>query len=140
MKEFIEFCIHPIKKALWAPAVVFIFYVTVIMTSDTSAFLPDWWDSVVHFFGGVTICYLFWTASKAPHAEKFLGVHTRFSLFVLLVALTALAAVSWEIVEWVSAVLIRTGVQVTVTDTICDMFMGLVGGVVLATRAAIKHA
>ncbi len=139
MKEFIEFCIDPIKKALWAPVIVFIFYVTVLMTPNVSDFLPSWWDSAVHFVGGMAICFLFHAASKAPHSEKFLGRHTRFSLFVLLVALTALAAVLWEIAEWADDVFMGTGVQVTVTDTICDLFMGLVGGSLVALRAAIKH-
>jgi len=138
MKEFFEFCMYPIKKALWAPAAVFIFYVSVIHLG-LSDVVPEWWDIPVHFLGGVTICYLFWTASKAPHAVKFLGQHTRFSLFVLLVALTALAAVLWEIAEWVDDALSNREIQVTVTDTICDMFMGLLGGATVALRAAIKH-
>ena len=93
----------------------------------------------MHFAGGIAICYLFQAASKAPHNEKFLGSHTRFSLFVLLVALTSLAAVLWEILEWVDDVLSNREIQVTVTDTICDMFMGLLGGSILAFIATIKH-
>ncbi|MFP4387308.1 MAG: hypothetical protein ACLFRA_08945 [Alphaproteobacteria bacterium] len=139
MKKFYEFCIYPLKKALWAPASVFLFYVAVLYSPViSSSYLPLWWDSVVHFAGGIAICFFFSAATKGPHARIFLGQHTRFSLFVLLVSLTALAAVLWEITEWIDKQLTGRAIQTDVTDTISDMAMGLIGGAVMAMKVTLK--
>jgi len=141
MKDFIEFCINALKKGGWAPIIVFAIHAVLSRGFSAYAHFPLL-DIPMHFIGGIVICYFFWAASKTPNSEIYLGQHTHFSLFVMLMALTAFATIMWEFAEWTRDAL--TGktdamAQVSISDTMADMLLGLVGGAVIALRAAIKH-
>jgi len=135
MIKFIEFCIYSFKNGGWAPLLVFVTHVIASKGFNAYHYYPSL-DIPMHFFGGVVICYFFWTASKAPYAYEFLGKHTKFSLFIMLMALTGLATVLWEFAEWVADTVFGESAQVSITDTMGDMFLGLLGGLVIAVIAA----
>ncbi len=138
MKKFIEFTLSSIKAGSLPPLIVFVIHVIASRGFHAYHHYPLL-DVPMHFIGGVVICYFFWCASKARHTELFLGTHTRFSLFVILMALTASATVLWEFAEWTRDTVFGGTAQVSITDTMGDMFLGLLGGSIVALVAAKKH-
>lgn len=138
MREFFRFCIDAIKLGGFAPMTVFIIHV--IASKGFQAYHHfSMLDIPMHFVGGVVICFFFWRSFSAPNVNLYLGTHTRFSLFVMLMALTASATVLWEFAEWVNDIVFGGTAQVSITDTMGDMFLGLLGGACIAIRAATKH-
>ena len=137
MKDFTTFVLTTLRRAGWAPLSVFIIHVIASEGFNAYDRYPSL-DIPMHFIGGVVICYFFYTAMQAPHAEKFLGSHTRFSLFVLLSALTASATVLWEFAEWIADHYFSKHAQGSVTDTMGDMLMGLLGSLCVSLPACLK--
>ncbi len=137
MREFIEFSESTLRRAAWAPLTVFIVHMIASEGFDAYELYPPL-DIPMHFLGGVVICYFFYAASRATHAEKFLGIHTRFSLFVLLMALTATATVVWEFAEWIADNYFGRKAQVSITDTMGDMLLGLLGGLCVSIPACFR--
>ena len=137
MMKFYEFCVYSLKHAGWAPVLVFSFHVIAVIGFDAYRHFPML-DIPMHFLGGVVICYFFYVATNAPHSEIFLGKHTKFSLFILLMALTGLTTVLWEFAEWISDAYFSQNAQPSVTDTMGDMLLGLLGALTVCARILIK--
>jgi ABC-type nitrate/sulfonate/bicarbonate transport system permease component len=51
---------------------------------------------------------------------------------ILLISITATAAVLWEFMEFTGDQLFHTNIQVSLANTMQDQFMGLLGGLTLA--------
>lgn len=132
------FIFQGIKKGFWLPGLVFVMHVIAAKIFDAYVLFPAL-DIPMHFIGGVAICYFFWQSTKVEHADQFLGIHTKFSLFILLIASTATATVLWEFLEWISDTYFGGDAQVSITDTMGDMFLGLLGGACVAFYAAKRQ-
>lgn len=137
MSKIVEFASYVIRKGGLPPLGVFILHIIAGKGFDAYRLYPAF-DIPMHFFGGAAICYLFWICSKAPHAELFLGKHSKVSLFILLVALTGTTTVFWEFSEWLSDTFFMEHAQVSITDTMGDMLLGLIGGVTVSLCVNIK--
>jgi len=136
--EIKEFVYYAFIRGGWAPILVFVFHVIASKGFDAYEHFPLL-DVPMHFIGGLAICYFFAICTKAPHTSLLLGQHTKFSLFVMLVALTGTTTVVWEFAEWISDQYFSQNAQLGVSDTMLDMFLGLLGGVIVAFIFAIKH-
>ncbi len=91
-----------------------------------------WLDVPMHFIGGIAIAtssYYFLKHSEI--SSKQVGIKL-LSLFLIL-ALTALAAVAWEIFEFGMDRIFNTTMQPSVHDTMKDLAFGLLGGSVAGT-------
>ncbi len=84
-------------------------------------------DIPFHYLGGLSIAYtsarsLNWLEedgiSPAPHKTIFL---------LLVFALTATAAVLWEFMEFSIDRILNTNIQISLTNTMQDQFMGILG-------------
>ena len=89
-------------------------------------------DSVMHLGGGVALgLCLFGMLTCAvgkgwcPDPCLALGL-------ILVVALVTTGAVCWEFYEWLSDYYLGTGLQLSVEDTIKDLALGLMGGILYA--------
>ncbi len=115
------------RSGFWAPLAVFVAHVTLSLTFNAYERLPEV-DIPVHFVGGIAIAFFFY---------RTLGILSEYDIVnrvdglvraVLLVALTATAAVLWEFAEYASDHVIGTHTQEGLEDTLLDMLLGLLGG------------
>jgi hypothetical protein len=101
-----------------------------------------WLDIPTHFLGGVFIAYSFSLVLTYLQQEKILSEMSVLSESVFLFAFTTTAAVFWEFGEFALDFFFDTSVQLSLEDTMLDMFMGLVGGaalIVFMARHDIKE-
>jgi hypothetical protein len=82
----------------------------------------------MHLLGGVAIAYFF-SSCFAALPEGLMAKEFRWIAEILCVAsLTATAAVFWEFAEFTSDRLFGTGAQKGLDDTLLDMALGILGG------------
>jgi hypothetical protein len=83
----------------------------------------------MHLLGGVAIAYFF-SSCFAALPDGLMAKEFRWIAETVCVAsLTATAAVFWEFAEFTSDRLFRTGAQKGLDDTLLDMALGILGGV-----------
>lgn len=117
-----------------APLIVLVLHILVTILGWYEQFY--WLDTPMHFLGGVSIgisSYYFVTFAELK--TKF---HPKLFLFVVILALTALAAVAWEVLEYNLDLAFHTVMQPSVRDTMKDLAFGLVGGAISAIIMIIK--
>ena len=110
---------------------LFVFSIHILGQSLGAYSFVPWLDTPMHFVGGAAIAassyYLF------RHLENKKELATIPSVKVLIaIALTALAATVWEFSEYGGDLLLGTGMQPSIYDTMKDLCMGLSGATLVA--------
>ena len=121
------------RQAAWAPLTVFVFYAVAAKVFYAYLAYP-WLDMPTHFAGGMAITYFYLAA--IAHAQDLLGTIPRLIQRLLALGLTALTAVVWEFLEYLSDRLFGTLMNLGVVDTLMDLFLGLAGGLMMVVIAA----
>jgi hypothetical protein len=121
------------QQAAWAPCIVFIFY-AIAAKGFNSYIIYPWLDIPTHFCGGVAITYFFLVATT--HSQLLIGHIPRVVHLLLSFGLTAITAVIWEFLEFSSDIALGTKMNLGVSDTLSDLFFGLLGGIVMLFVAA----
>lgn len=85
----------------------------------------------MHFFGGVAIAFFFSRAYRVAEETDLLGQPSAILYPIAIFALTCAAAVFWEFAEFLSDRFLGTRMQDGLEDTLFDMFLGILGGIVL---------
>jgi hypothetical protein len=101
-----------------------------------------WLDIPTHFLGGVFITNSFSLAITYFQERKILSELNVFSKSIFLFGLTSSAVVLWEFGEFMLDFFFDTAAQLSLEDTMLDMFLGLLGGtalIVFLGRANIKE-
>ncbi len=124
----VQWLTNTLRQSAWAPASVVLFYAVADGKFDAYVRYP-WLDIPTHFFGGVAIAYFFLVG--IDYVQAFVGRVPRPIQLVLCVGLSELAAVGWEFSEYVCDVTLGTHMNLGVSDTISDLFFGLVGAVTM---------
>lgn len=111
----------------WVPTVVFSLHVIANFGFHIYDRFPAF-DIPMHFAGGVAIAFFF-----ARNVSIFFIPHLTQKSRVLghiamVFALTATATVFWEFAEFIYDAILGTHVQVSIADTMLDMFLGILGG------------
>lgn len=126
------------RSGFWAPLAVFLAHVILSLTFNAYERLPVL-DIPIHFLGGMAIVFFF------SRLLDILGDHAVIDRIdglvraVLLVALTATAAVFWEFAEYVSDQSFGTQAQEGLEDTLLDMLLGIFGGFIMVSLLWVKH-
>lgn len=115
------------RKAAWAPSSVLVFYAVAAKGCDAYIRWPNL-DIPTHFFGGAAIAYFF--AVAIEHGEPLFGSVPRGVRLALALGLTAIAAIGWELMEFLSDQWLGSRMNLGVTDTLSDLFFGVSGGFV----------
>ncbi len=123
---------NTLREAAWAPFAVFVFY-AVAAKGFNAYILYPWLDMPTHFCGGLAITYFYLAAGA--HAQALTGRIPGPVLRLMSLGLTALTAVCWEFFEYSSDVLLHTQMNLGVSDTLSDLFFGLLGGAVMVAAA-----
>ncbi|MCA9388537.1 hypothetical protein KC644_02120 [Candidatus Berkelbacteria bacterium] len=85
-------------------------------------------DNVMHFLGGASIFTMAYLATyKLRLADSFLKLSSGLQ-FLFYLSFVALFVVGWEVYEFGSDLWLGTRTQPSLVDTITDMVMGMLGG------------
>lgn len=97
-------------------------------------------DSVMHLLGGVALAILFaGLLSRAVRAGRCPDPGRVLSL-LLVTGLVVCGAVAWEVYEYLSDVFLGTRHQLSLGDTMKDLVLGGLSGLLLATRLYLRPA
>ena len=96
-------------------------------------------DIASHYLGGLSIAYSATKIIRYLEQQRVLVNPLNNVVFpVVLVSLTATAAVFWEFAEFSMDLLLSTNVQISLANTMQDQFMGILGGLTWATICVRK--
>ena len=118
-----------VRRALWFPLAVFVAHVVLACVLFAYDYFPPI-DAPVHVLGGIAIAFSVWRGMDVLVSTGFLAPVQPVLRGVLVFALTSTAAVFWEFAEFVSDHTIGTRAQWGLEDTLKDMLLGIVGGLV----------
>ena len=91
----------------------------------------SWLDIPMHFLGGVSIAYMFVLFLDFFKEENFIEIKNKFLFVGIVVALVGLVAIFWEFYEFCVWIYFDLSWAMTYEDTLLDLFMGLLGGLVV---------
>lgn len=124
----VKWILNTLREAAWAPLSVLGFYALGLTFRLFKLFPPL--DIPVHFMGGVVITYFYRVAIR--NSEKLVG-EVPFPIQVLFaITCTGTTTVLWEFYENLLDYFAGTQMVRGVQDTIVDLFVGLVGALMLS--------
>lgn len=134
MERLLSWMLATTLMAGWAPCLVLAVHLIGSKLFSIYDRMPSF-DVPMHLAGGAAIAYWLHTASLLGSARGILGPFHRGTHVLLILGWTSVAAVAWDVSEYVSDRCLGTRMQGDVTDTLKDVLLGLVGGtaVVAAT-------
>ena len=91
----------------------------------------DWWDDANHFFNWMMVT----AAAALVLRSAGLG---RLNCFALAVGFAALAAIAWELAEYVTFIRFSPELATAYTDTLGDLTLGTLGGTVGAAVVGLR--
>ena len=127
-QQFSNWFIVTLREAAWAPLGVFGFYLIGLTLGLFRMFPPL--DIPTHFMGGVAITYFYRGAIR--NLKLFFGEVPQAVRIVFAFACTGTTIILWEFYENAFDFLFGTTMVRGLEDTITDMFLGLLGALVLS--------
>jgi len=127
-KQIFEWITITLREAAWAPLAVFGFYLFGLVIGLYKAYPPV--DIPTHFMGGVTITYFYRAAIR--NLKLFFGELPLLVRIVFAFTCTGTTIILWEFYENTFDYLFGTHMVRGLEDTIMDMFIGLMGALVLS--------
>jgi hypothetical protein len=127
-QRFVDWIFDTLREAAWAPLTVLGFYALGLAFRLFKLFPPL--DIPVHFMGGVVITYFYRVAIR--NSQKLVG-EIPFPIQVLFaITCTGTTTILWEFYENILDYFAGTKMVRGVQDTIVDLFVGLLGALVLS--------
>jgi hypothetical protein len=121
--------VRALLHASWAPLAVFMLHCVASLGLDAYDRVP-WIDVPMHVLGGLAIAYFFDRGLTVILPDGRRSVATARVERVLIFSLVCTAAVLWEFAEFVSDRLAGTDSQVGLQDTLGDLLVGMLAGLV----------
>jgi hypothetical protein len=109
------------------PAAVLLIHLVASNILDLYTIFPHL-DMPIHYMGGLSIAYT--TTQILTYLGKggMMPPLNKYVLLILVLALTATAAVFWEFLEFIIDQLLAANIQIGLANTMQDQFMGILGG------------
>ena len=126
--KFIAWIISSLREGAWAPLSVVAFYAFGL--SIHLFYFHPYVDIPTHFMGGLTITYFYRVAIR--HSQKMLGDIPYPIQILLAFTCTGTTTVLWEFYENIFDYFLHTNMVLGLEDTIKDMFLGLLGALVIS--------
>ena len=92
-------------------------------------------DVPFHLLGGASIAIAGSRALAYMQSQRWIAVLDRFSVTAAQIALTATAAILWELVEFAFDHAFGTNMQISLANTMQDQFMGVLGACLVGLYA-----
>lgn len=116
-----------IASCFMFPGIVFLVHLIAVKVLNLYSMFPDL-DIPIHFLGGLSIAYACARLLSYLQSEKITATLDRILFVVLLLCVTATAAVFWEFAEFISDRFLSTHLQLSLANTMRDQFLGILGG------------
>lgn len=113
-------------EAGWAPLLVLVLFIIASQAFNAYQRFPAL-DIPTHFVGGAVIA--FFVRRATANAESIVGEMPLSTHCALTLWGTALAAVLWEVYEYLSDHFLRTHMVYGLGDTVLDLILGMLGGI-----------
>jgi hypothetical protein len=109
------------------PTLVFLIHLITVGLSNLYIHFPHI-DIPFHYAGGLAIAFTAAQILTYLQEEKITPVLNRILFLIVIIALTATAAVIWEFAEFISDQFLGTNLQGSIANTMQDQFVGILGG------------
>jgi hypothetical protein len=126
-EKLLNWALTTLREGGWAPLSVFVIYRVAKGFGAYLAYPPL--DIPTHFMGGVAIAYFY--LSAIANAQKLVGNIPVPIQILFAFTCTGTTTVLWEFFEYVSDFFFHTNMILGLEDTLKDMFLGLLGGMIL---------
>ena len=126
-QKLLNWVLMTIRESAWAPLSVFVLYLAVKALGAYQAY--PWLDIPTHFLGGVAIAHFY--RSTIANSRKVVGSIPLSIQIALTLTCTGTTTVLWEFFEYASDFFFHTNMINGLEDTLEDMLMGLLGGLIL---------
>ncbi len=124
---------HSLFKIAVGPAIVLVIHIIVTVTGCYERWW--WFDIPMHLIGGFAMgTAAYYLLQDYERRGEFKSQSNHLTI-LLIIGFVALAAVSWEFLEFALDTFWHTNLQTDIIDTIKDLCMGLIGG---STAAILK--
>jgi len=127
-QQLITWIFATLREAAWAPLSVVFFYLVGLALQWFDLF--PWLDIPTHFIGGIAITYFYRSAIR--NSQGIVGVISSFIQILLAFTCTGTTIILWEFYENLFDFFFGTHMVRGLEDTILDMFVGLLGALVLS--------
>ena len=119
----------------WAPLLVFATHAFLVRVVHLYQIWP-WFDIPMHFSGGVAIAFFISRCFAMLPRENVKRSRLILLELVLIVSLTATAAVFWEFAEFITDHWLGTDLQISLANTMQDQAMGILGALAFGLMRA----
>lgn len=127
-----------LQQAAWAPLIVFCFHLFADHAFPVSAFTTiSWLDIPTHLAGGLAMAYFVLIAIS--HAQRLCGQIPQIIQNLLAFGMTCMIAIAWEFMEFASDKWLGSQLNMGVSDTLCDLLMGMLGAAVCLVFMAYQN-
>ena len=126
-QQLVNWVITTLRGAAWAPLGVILFYAIGLALDWYDRFPPL--DMPSHLMGGVAITYFYKSAIK--HSQSMVGEIPSLIQTLLAFTSTGTTIIFWEFYENAADFFLGTQMVRGLEDTIVDMFVGLMGALIL---------
>lgn len=110
------------------PAFVFLLHI-ILISFGVYQRLP-WFDIPMHFLGGLAISYSSVLFFRYFKEKGFFSINRTFLFVLIIVSTVSFVAVLWEFFEFFLHLFVSVSFQPSVADTMKDLFIGMLGGLV----------
>ena len=115
-------------KLFWFPISVLIGHIILSLFFLNIYVMVPWLDKPIHFLGGFSIAYSLNLFIIYLNRKNFINRIENQVLLVLVFSLVTTAAVFWEFAEFLVDQFLGMNTQLSLSDTINDLFLGVLGG------------
>jgi hypothetical protein len=129
-KVILQIC----RRALWAPIIVLIAHGIAGKLFGHEPYV----DPIMHFSGGLAIAFFCWRSCFL--SPELFGKPSRLGIDLLAFGLTCAAALFWEFGEFIGDRVRGTNVQRGLQNTMRDLFLGTLGGLVFLIGARVVRS
>jgi hypothetical protein len=135
--DTVEKTLSRLVKIIWPPIVVFLIHRVVLSGLNLYAAYP-WIDIPMHFLGGLSIAYSVSSGLTYLQEKKILLPMDTFIHLLLTITTTVTTAVLWEFLEFLTDQFYGTNIQISLANTMQDLFFGMAGAITLIVFRFIR--
>lgn len=88
-----------------------------------------WMSPAFHMSGGFLVAYFVLVLYKTFWSKGIAKIKPKNLLFIFIIAITTLVGVFWEFYEYLIDYFLAADYQITIGDTLMDLFMDIVGSI-----------
>ena len=127
-----------IIKIFLAPTIVFFINKILEVFFDIYVLYP-WFDIPMHLIGGIAIGISGIFGLQLLQEKNYIDIKKKNTYIFYIVFIVFLAAIFWELYEYIWDSMFATQYQQGIGDTVLDMFFGVVGGGIVGVLCEKKR-